>query len=252
MPAHGRRDLTIVATSNAVALVGHLAWPVAVLAMVALFRRQLVGVAGAIERRVLDRSTDVSLGRSGLTLTTRVATLEATAETQQIKSEVLARAVTAGDPVTAAASMPQQALGDLAEAYRAVDDSDYRERLRKKNEVADAMGALILRYDLDRRVLAESGDEVLTLALATAVMALPKAGDDDLLAQAGPGVERLHVRYRLASAIGQLADSRVLRADRVGLLTRLLESYSDGADPPLVRRLERTRIALLGYANQRG
>jgi hypothetical protein len=77
---------------------------------------------------------------------------------------------------------------------------------------------------------------------------LPKKGDDDLLLQAGRSVEKLHVRYRVTSAFGQLVQSGMLRVDRVEAAEELLASYEEAADAPLRRRLDRTATALRAYA----
>jgi hypothetical protein len=58
-------------------------------------------------------------------------------------------------------------------------------RIQVKNDLARSMGAEVLRANIDRRILVDQGDEVMTLALAAAVTALPQAGDDVLILTAG-------------------------------------------------------------------
>jgi hypothetical protein len=103
---------------------------------------------------------------------------------------------------------------------------------------------------VDRRILADQHDEVLTLALASAITALPKRGDDSLLLSAGSDVKRLHVRYRIAAAFAQLTASFNLDPKHLPDTRRLLQSYRDGADSSLVGRLDRTIALLDQYARR--
>jgi hypothetical protein len=139
-------------------------------------------------------------------------------------------------------------LLSLAQTYRQVSEPDHARRLQLKNEIAQAMGAVVLTSNIDRSVLAQQHDEVLTLALATAIISLPEPGDATLLLSAGSGVKRLHVRYRIAAAFAQLAQSRNLNLDLLPDTQRLLESYLDSADVPLLTRLDRTAALLDQYA----
>jgi hypothetical protein len=83
-----------MSSDDIVTLIGHLAWPLTVIGILVFLRRQIADGIEAIVTRIRDRSTEVTIGREGLRLTTRVASLEANAETQQIKSEVLAQTLT--------------------------------------------------------------------------------------------------------------------------------------------------------------
>jgi hypothetical protein len=91
-----------------------------------------------------------------------------------------------------------------AEYISADDEPDHMRRIQVKNDLARSMGAEVLRTNIDRYTLVDQGDEVMTLALAGAVTALPQSGDDVLIMTAGPRVERLHVHgeWRVHLALG--------------------------------------------------
>jgi hypothetical protein len=236
--------------TDVVALVGHLAWPVAVLILLLLLRREVRSLFVAVQGRVADVRTDVRFTREGLELKSRLEVLEGSFETQQIKSDVLATALRVeAHPGPPALDLPPTLLS-LVKAYEEVSEPDYARRLRLKNELADAMGLVVLTTDVERRVLAEKRDEVLTLALATAIITLPKPGDDALLLSSGRGVERLHVRFRIAAAFAQLASSFNLDPKHIEDTKQLLQSYRDGADASLVARLDRTIAQLDQYGRR--
>jgi hypothetical protein len=109
------------------------------------------------------------------------------------------------------------------------------------------MGAEVLRTNIDRYTLVDQGDEVMTLALAGAVTALPQSGDDVLIMTAGPRVERLHVRYRVAVAVSELAQSGNLQLNLIPGMEDLISSYRKSADSRLIRRIDLTLKTLIDY-----
>jgi hypothetical protein len=74
------------------------------------------------------------------------------------------------------ASIPA-ALRELAEAYLAVNESDWRTRVLRKNDLALQMGDFVIREDISRDLLTQKKDEGLYIALAAAVAADPEHGD---------------------------------------------------------------------------
>jgi hypothetical protein len=138
----------------------------------------------------------------------------------------------------------------LGETYLAADDEpDHERRIQIRNDIARSMGAEVLRTNINRRILAVRGDEVMTLALAAAVTALPEPGDDLLILSAGRGITRLHVRYRIAAAVSELAESWNLGPNLMTDIRALLDSYRESADDRLIRRIDWTLTALKNYAS---
>lgn len=112
------------------------------------------------------------------------------------------------------------------------------------------MGAEVLRANIDRQTLVDQRDEVMTLALAAAVTALPQSGDDVLILTAGRKIGRLHVRYRIAAAISELAQSRNLQLNLVPDMEDLVSSYRKSADDRLIRRINWTLKVLRDYGEK--
>ena len=170
-------------------------------------------------------------------------------ETQQLKADVLAKAMPVVPVESGSGDIPQT-LVNLRANYLAVDEPDRERRIRIKNELARSMGAEVLRANVNRRILADQRDEVLTLALAAAVIALPQAGDDDLILAAGAGIERLHVRYRIAVAVSELVQSQILKPKLVPDMESLINSYRKSADDRLLRRIKWTMATLRKYVGE--
>jgi hypothetical protein len=201
-----------VSSSEVISLVGYIAWPITVLLILIILRREFGAILQALQKRIGDPHAPVKLTTQGLELSSRVEVLEGTVETQQLKADVLASAVVAerADP-REAEGIPQALLTLRAEYIAASGEQDYVRRTQMKTDLARSMGAEVLRMNIDRKTLADQRDEVMTLALAAAVTALPQLGDDVLILTAGKEIERLHVRYRVAAAISELAQSRNLQ-----------------------------------------
>jgi hypothetical protein len=72
------------AVTTAVAFVDALAWPLTVLLLSYLLRRELRAIARAIEGRIKSESTDISIGPAGLGITTRVEAITARMESLEV------------------------------------------------------------------------------------------------------------------------------------------------------------------------
>lgn len=198
--------------------------------------------------RIADPHTPVKLTTQGLELSSRVEVLEGTVETQQLKADVLASAVAAARTEPQQAEGIPQALLTLRAEYIAADsEPDHMRRIQIKNDLARSMGAEVLRTNIDRRILVNQRDEIMTLALAAAVTALPQPGDDVLILTSGKRIERLHVRYRVAAAVSELTQSRNLQLNLVPDMEDLISSYKRSADDRLIRRIDWTLKVLEGY-----
>jgi hypothetical protein len=235
-----------MSSSETVALVGDIAWPITVLLILWILRREFKAIFQALQGRVADPHTPVKLTRQGIELSSRVDILEGAFETQQLKAGVLASAVA----TVRSLEEISQTLLTLKEDYLVADDEpDHERRIQMRNDIASSMGAEVLKTNMSRRILAGRGDEVMTLALAAAVTALPQPGDDALILSAGKGITRLHVRYRVAAAISELAESSNLEPNLTTDMKALLESYRESADDRLIRRIDWTLTVLKNNAS---
>ena len=137
-----------------------------------------------------------------------------------------------------------------AEYIAADDEPDHVRRIQIKNNLARSMGAEVLKTNIDRRTLVDQDDEVMTLALAAAVTALPQPGDDVLILTAGKRIDRLHVRYRVAAAVSELTQSRNLQLNLVRGMEDLISSYRRLADDRLIQRIDWTLKSLKDYGGK--
>ena len=238
-----------MSSSEVVALIGDIAWPVTVLLLLIVLRHEIRAIFQALQKRIADPHTPVKLTREGLELSSRVEVLEGVAETQQLKADVLASAtVTSRTALQKVEGIPPTLLA-LRNEYLAVDNEpNHERRIQRRNELARSMGAEVLRMNIDRQTLVNEGDEIMTLALASAVTALPRLGDDVLILTAGRKITRLHVRYRIAAAVSELAQSRNLQPNLAADMEDLLGSYRRSADDRLIRRINWTLKVLKDYA----
>lgn len=236
-----------MSSSEVVGLIGDIAWPLTVLLVLIVLRNEIRAIFRALQKRIADPHTPVKLTREGLELSSRVEVLEGIAETQQLKGDVLASAtVTTRAALQKVEGIPPTLLA-LRDEYLAVDEPDHERRIQRKNELARWMGAEVLRMNIDRQTLVNEADEIMTLALASAVTALPRLGDDVLILTAGRKITRLHVRYRIAAAVSGLAQSRNLQPNLVADMEDLLDSYRRSADDSLIRRINWTLKVLKDY-----
>jgi len=234
---------------TAVALVGALAWPLTVLFLCYLLRSELRSIGRAIEGRIQSETSEVSIGPSGLAITTKVEAITAQMESleagqaqygdvivQQLGSST--RSVDADTPNT---------LDRLADEYLAIDESDYRERVRLKDTYARRLGIAAIECHASRTALASSGNEAYTLALASVILFNPGPEDATTLLQAGVGVNRLHVQYYVSLALSKLISQRLLQPAQYASAKQLLARYRLKADGRLLRRLDDTAAQLEVY-----
>jgi hypothetical protein len=240
-----------VSSNEVIGLIGDIAWPITVLLILVILRREFEAILQALQKRIGNPHTDVKLTTQGLELSNKVEALEGAVETQQLKAGVLASAVVATRTEPRSAERIPQSLFTLRTEYIAADDEpDDMRRIQVKNDLARSMGAEVLRTNIDRHALVDQGDEVMTLALAAAVTALPQPGDDVLILTAGRRIERLHVRYRVAAAVSELAQSLNLQLNLVPGMENLISSYRKSADDRLIRRIDWTLKVLKDYGGK--
>jgi hypothetical protein len=239
-----------VSSSEVVSLIGDIAWPLTVLLILIILRHEFKAIFQAVQKRIADPHTPVKLTREGVELSSRVDVLEGVVETQQLKADVLASAAVTAGPTSPEVERIPQTLLTLRDEYLAADEEPDRERrIQRRNELARSMGAEVLRMNVSRQSLVDEADQIMTLALASVVTALPQRGDDVLILTAGRKINRLHVRYRISAAVSQLAQSQNLQPNLVLDMENLISSYRKSADDRLIQRIDRTLKVLRNYAS---
>jgi hypothetical protein len=233
-----------------VKLIGHLAWPAAVFFVALLLRREIVSVLQSFGKRVADPSSEITLGKEGVTIKKNVEANAGSLESLEARLNVLGALVLS--PAKAAAALaPEREEGkdaadkarltELADAYLRINVSDRAERVRRKNGHATLLCDFVITHNVSKDWLADQAHEGLILALASAVNALPEEGDLERLLKASPRATKLHVKYWMVVAVGYLFERRLAAAADVPRATALLDTYDHDADAALKERITRTR-----------
>jgi hypothetical protein len=234
-----------------VALVGHLAWPTIAIILMVLLRKELKSVFSSLAKRVSDPTSELSIG-DWLTIKNTV-----TANAGKLESLELGLQVVSGSSATAAAPETAEPLDDdkatlyrMAQEYLTVKEPDYAARVRRKNQLAAQMGNLIIQRGISRGWVSAQQNEGLIVGLASAVNAVPKEGDLDLLLRASTEIKKLHVMYRIVVAMGRLFESRLATAADIERTNAVLNAFKEYGDASLKRRIDQTESIInlaVGY-----
>jgi hypothetical protein len=229
-------------------LIHAIAWPATVLIAIFLLRKELRDFMGKLTNAI-GQAAQISIGTKGLAIklgnqiaavNTRVTAVQATQE--QVKTAVSLKR-SARRTSAERREIPRE-LNNLADKYLKLQIADYRDRVRRKNEIAREMGELVIEASISRDRLVAANNEGLTLAFAAAVIAQPKEQDFDRIIQVAPKVTRLHVRYWLVLALSVLINGGPFDRDRRPELERTLEQLDTGADKALSTLIQDTKKLL--------
>jgi hypothetical protein len=119
---------------------------------------------------------------------------------------------------------------------------DIDDRVRIRNDLCRDMGAFVNRAGVSRRTLAHSGHEGLVVALAGAIAAMPKEGDDLLIIMTDNSQLCGHAQHKILDALDALASEPALISP---VDYNLVKAWVDGIEdkePKLPARI----IALKG------
>lgn len=234
--------------TDAMTATANLLWPLIAIVAIVFLRKQIVQAAAALATRFADPDQSLKLGP--LEVSRRIDALESQVESSRVENQVL---VSVAAPVVQRSTEADQGeamreLRVLAEQYRNVKISDWSERVRAKDAIAARMASLVITAKIPREALARDKDEGVRMALATVITSDPKAGDENCIAVAAPGIGLRHVRYRFMMAIGRLAEFKLLSAARARDFLALATDYRKGADDSLLGRIDRTVQAITPIA----
>lgn len=145
-----------------------------------------------------------------------------------------------------------EVLKNLARAYLNIESPDYSVRLRMKNDTARQMYKLILKYQISKERLTDeairSQNEGLALALAGYSLGNPEPEDVTRLEKVAFNVKRLHVRYRIVNALGQLFEKRMVKSEDQPTIINILDMYERDADESLRKLIKNTRSLMQTHA----
>jgi len=232
-----------------VTLAGHIAWPVTAIVVLIIVRKELLAIFNALSSRILDPKTSIVLSKDGIELNSLLSAtlgkLESLQSNQKQTTDMILASQSA--KATNATSNGQESLTihsglmALADGYLKVSVSDWRERVRLKDEYASKMGNLVITHSISRDWLASQDHEGLLMALTSAIHLLPDEKDFDRLAQIAGKIRRLHIKYRLTMAIGRIFEQNLIAECNAADAKNILDQYEVTADPPLKKRIEQTR-----------
>jgi len=238
-----------------------LLWPLLFFCCLWFLRREMRLLVSALASRVADKDSEVVLGP--VSLRKIESRLESVEMDQKMATDLVhskaqagvdaapARPAEAPQPKvsspaaekTVAAQIPDQ-LQRIADEYLNVNLPDWNDRVRRKDELTARMALLVVRESVPRRVLAESKNEGILIALAGAIHLDPRNGDDFWLLEGGRNAQRLHVRYRFLASIARLADRKLIRKENQADLRAMCLKYQEGADGSLMARVKLTLAVL--------
>jgi hypothetical protein len=218
---------------SAITFLGQALWPATTVIIFLFIRKELRDLLDAIRMRVGDPRQSISITKTGISLAAIDAKVEILKEAQQPLA-YKARRRTARTAVTE--TVPEE-LTKTANEYLGLKIPDWRERVEKRNELAQTMMDLAVEHHVSRDVLAAASNEGLILTAAKLALTYPERGDAERLLQAAPRVTRLHVRYHMALAFGRLVEVGLVDEKGVARILTALNNFERGADEFLARRL---------------
>ena len=109
------------------------------------------------------------------------------------------------------AGLTKAPLFEMADRYLKINASKWNERVKRKNDAAFEMATYLSSHHISKKdiVKFDNVDELregLIVALAAAIQLSPREGDAELLLSVASDVERFHVKFRIAMAIGALLE----------------------------------------------
>jgi len=228
--------------------LGAISWPVAIIIIALMIRREVVAILSVFRERVRDPRQAVVISAEGITMEA-VQVMQAQLEVQrannQQMNELVRRQIISDTALTD--NIPD-VLYELADEYFKLSISDWRERVNRRNELAQRMAELALEHHVSRDRLAESGNEALILTLAWLAVSFPEPGDAKRLLSTAPRISRLHVRYYMTLSFARLVEDRLVGPEIVGCILETLTRFETGADKYLRERIMQTRALILKFS----
>jgi hypothetical protein len=141
---------------------------------------------------------------------------------------------------TSSSAIPAS-LEELSQKYLNCKITNRRERIKYLDDVTKEMGNIVTLENVNRKLLAESGNQALILAYATSVSINPRDEDVDLLLKNARNVRKPHAKYRITLTLTELLRRRYIRSENFDQLEELLSIYESDPkkkpDEPLKRSI---------------
>jgi Tfp pilus assembly pilus retraction ATPase PilT len=242
-----------------VKLAGYLAWPVAIFVIVFVIRKELKSVFGAITKRIADPASDISIGKEGLEIKSRVDAALGRIESLEVDQNqskelifgVIDRKEKEGVRTKSEAGLTiDPELVTLADEYLTISASDWADRVRLKDEAARKMANLVITRHISKDLLVTQKHEGLLMALVSAIHTAQDMEDFARLSKIAHKIRRLHIKYRFVMALGRIFEQGLATHADVARALEILDLYTVGADEPLNHRITQTR-AMIQFALNR-
>jgi hypothetical protein len=246
-----------------VKLFGYLAWPMSILIIVCLIRKQIKSLLDNISIKIRDPSSDVTLGKDGLEIKSRTNAALGIIESLRSEVDALKQKVFSVSKIAEITSFDVSDLDKskitdvqshlleangvddnlkiLADEYLSISSPDWNKRVREKTQLATKLGNHVISYKISRDILAKEENEGLILALASAINSFPENGDLDRLYWVKDKVTRLHVKYWIVMAIGRIFECIKMKTEDFNRAQQILDLFTLGADKSLQNRIIQTR-----------
>lgn len=191
---------------------------------------------------------------------TAIATTDARISTLETKQEYVLSTESSQSKgqveeiVTKGGNDPLVTLRGLAENYLLIHAKNLSERTHLKHQAATAMLNHIRSNKISKELVfkeaEQTGNEGIILALANYILNFPEQGDLDYLLRLTDRVERLHVKYRIVQAIGELFTKSYASAADIFVIERIFNKYEKGADEKLLSLIKGTRVLISNSVKQ--
>src|SRR6185503_8253324 len=221
-----------------VKLAGHLAWPMAILIIILIVRKELKSAFNALTKRMADPATNITIGKEGLEIKSRVEAALGRIESLEIDQNqskelvfgVLKRKEETVQAESVSGSVIDPELMRLADEYLEISASDWAKRVRLKDEVASKMANLVITNHIPKDLLVAQTHEGLIMALVSAIHSVPEKEDFARISKIARQVNRLHIKYRIVMALGRIFEQNLATGVDVGQALEILDLYNVGAD----------------------
>ena len=205
-------------------LTGSLVWPAIGIFICFIFRKQLLKGVSCLTANMRSRHSNEPKEQSGCD--------HDPAQTQLESNEM--------DPE----------LLHFSEIYSNLKIQNQVASIRTKDAIARDMADLVIRKKISRDFLAGAQDESIILALAATIRMRPEPKDADRLLSAANRVKEHHIKYRVALAFGMLLTRKLIIPSQVEEISKVMTTYEQDADAPLLHRLQHTQKMLSLYGQQ--
>ncbi|WP_431245083.1 YEATS-associated helix-containing protein [Flavobacterium sp. P21] len=214
----------------------------------AIFSRKFITTLG---EKILETAKRAEKIASESKQESKTTQLELNNTLDRIEDANLAIHINTRKEAIAPAKNPEKELYNLVNSYIIKTSiPDYTERLKLKAEFGRKMGEIIITNGLPKeKLLNESKDEGMFLALAYSVQLSPDVNGLSILNKLSPKVSQLYTKYAILLGYKTLARNGFIIREDVKSIYNIIIKFKETADKPLLRNIDET-ITVLKFIDQ--